>query len=139
MTEVAMSRIDEIEFRAHREDLAIKAGYSTMVGLSASRRLSEDRAFLLSAIRALQEENERLRETFAMRDKLVSAGVHLALSNSEIYNLDMSPAPAINSWHESEAKRLAREAYDEYEQAQIEQLQRDMDEEDALSALEGGK
>ncbi|MAL99447.1 MAG: hypothetical protein CL583_13475 [Alteromonadaceae bacterium] len=107
----------------------LRRAYTAALLMHAPAILS-DRDAKDATIRALQEENEGLRETFAMRDKLVNAGIHLALSNSDIYNLDMSPAPAINSWHESEAKRLAREAYDEYEQAQIEQLQRDMDEED---------
>ena len=57
-------RIDEIEARARVQDKAIEFGFSAATGLRAARKLSADRAYLLSAIRALQAEVGEMREAF---------------------------------------------------------------------------
>ena len=70
MTEEVKDRVAKIENRARLEDQAIEFGFSAVTGIAATRRLSADRAFLLSVIRALQAEVGDSKETeeIAYRD-----------------------------------------------------------------------
>ncbi|MEH6743862.1 hypothetical protein [Hyphomonas sp.] len=93
----------------------------------ALERFFPERGAKDATIRALQAEVGELRERLAGQAKLVAAGAHLGLAGSDIRNDDMSPSPETNDWHMSEAKRLASEAFNESEQAEMDRMLRDLE------------
>lgn len=54
----------------------------------------------------------------------ITCTTHLALSQSDIRNPDLSKSRATNRWHELEAHRMAAQLHDDYEEREIEKALR---------------